>query len=164
MVIEIFFVTKDARNMMGMFVCFMMVLLFVYTSINKLIDMKVFITDIRNQPFPEFIKPLLVWAVPITELVTASLLIFAPTRLIGLYLSFSIMFFFTLYTALVLSGFFKYVPCSCGGVIKNLNWKGHLLFNLFFLILSFLGILIDRNKNNYRKNFMHGNRQSRKPE
>jgi putative oxidoreductase len=49
---------------------------------------------------------------------------------------------FTGYVILVLINFFGRVPCSCGGVIQVLGWKTHMVFNLFFLLLTGLGILI----------------------
>ncbi len=122
------------------FICTLLVFLFVYAAASKLADIKTFMADMYNQPFPAFVKPILVWAVPFTELAIAALLIFDTTRLIGLYASLILMVGFTFYTAVVLLHFFEYVPCSCGGVIKNLSWKQHLVFNLFFAGISLIGI------------------------
>jgi hypothetical protein len=57
-----------------------------------------------------------------------------------------LMSLFTIYTILVLSHFYDYVPCSCGGVIRRLTWPQHLFFNLFFVALSTLGIILQRRK------------------
>jgi putative oxidoreductase len=121
-------------------ICFLLIFLFVYASVSKLADIKTFAGDMYNQPFPAFIKPILIWAVPATELVIVILLIFDTTRLIGLYASLILMIAFTFYTGVVLLHFFKYIPCSCGGIIKNLTWKQHLVFNLFFVLISLIGI------------------------
>jgi len=83
----------------------------------------------------------LVWALPFTELAIVALLIFDRTRLAGLYAAFIVMIAFTFYTAVVLMHVFKYIPCSCGGIIKNLSWQQHLVFNLFFVLISLIGIL-----------------------
>jgi len=122
-------------------ICTLLVFLFVYASVSKFVSLATFISDMNNQPFPAFIIPVLVWAVPLTELAIVMLLIFDTTRLIGLYASFIVMIAFTLYTAVVLLHFFKYIPCSCGGIIKNLSWQQHLVFNLFFVLISLIGIL-----------------------
>ncbi len=122
-------------------ICALLAFLFVYSAVSKLVNFTAFVNDMDNQPFPTFIKPVLVWAVPLTELAIVGLLIFDRTRLMGLYGSFALMIAFTLYTAVVLMHFFKYIPCSCGGIIKNLSWQQHLIFNLFFVLISFLGIL-----------------------
>jgi uncharacterized membrane-anchored protein YitT (DUF2179 family) len=67
-------------------------------------------------------------------------------RLIGFYAAFILMILFTLYTIFILFHFFSYVPCSCGGVIRNLTWGQHLVFNSCFVILSVFGITLQRRK------------------
>jgi putative oxidoreductase len=127
--------------------------LFVYTAVSKLIDPSFFLRDLNNQPFPKVLNPVLVWFIPLTELFLAFLLLFNNTRRIGLIGSFYLMLLFTFYTAFVLLGFFNRTPCSCGGVIRWLSWGQHLFFNLFFVTISIIGI----------KLFMHEHRGSRKP-
>ncbi|WP_442892031.1 hypothetical protein [Chryseobacterium sp. VD8] len=36
------------------------------------------------------------------------------------------------------------MPCSCGGVIKNLTWPQHLIFNLFFVVITSLAIRVNK--------------------
>jgi putative oxidoreductase len=122
-------------------ICTLLVFLFVYASVSKLANWTTFVSDMNNQPFPAFLKPILVWAVPLSELAIVGLLIFDTTRLTGLYASLIIMIAFSFYTAVVLLHFFTYVPCSCGGIIKNLSWGQHLVFNLFFVLMAFIAIL-----------------------
>jgi len=122
-------------------ICTLLVFLFVYAAISKLADFTGFRADMKNQPLPSFTKPILVWAVPASELIITALLIFDTTRLAGLYASLVLMAAFTFYTAVILLHFFKYIPCSCGGIIKNLSWQQHLVFNLFFVMISIIGIL-----------------------
>jgi hypothetical protein len=122
-------------------ICVLLVFLFVYAAVSKLANWTTFVSDMNNQPFPSFLKPILVWAVPLTELTIVGLLIFDTTRLAGLYSSLVLMIAFSFYTAVVLLHFFTYVPCSCGGIIKNLSWGQHLVFNLFFVFIEFSAIL-----------------------
>lgn len=124
----------------------LLVILFLYTAVSKFIDFKGFTYDLNNQPFPNSLTPILRWLIPITEISIVLTLLFERTRMIGLYASFILMGLFIIYTALVLFNFFDYVPCSCGGVIKNLTWPQHLFFNLFFTIISFLAIRANRKK------------------
>jgi putative oxidoreductase len=121
-------------------ICALLVFLFVYAAVSKLANFAGFRVDMYNQPLPAFAKPILIWAVPIIELIIAALLIFDATRLAGLYASFALTVAFTFYTAVVLLHFFKYIPCSCGGIIKNLSWSQHLVFNLFFVLMALIGI------------------------
>jgi hypothetical protein len=131
-------------------ICTLLVFLFVYAAISKLTDFTEFTADMNNQPLPRFLKPILVWAVPATELAIVALLIFDTTRLIGLYASLLLMAAFTFYTGVVLLHFFKYIPCSCGGIIKNLTWPQHLLLNLFFVLIAIIGIFIYPLKTTYQ--------------
>lgn len=96
----------------------------------------------NNQPFPNWMTPALVWGVPIIEVIIAVALMFERTRTKALYASLTLMSAFTIYTLTVLLHFFSYVPCSCGGVIKKLSWTQHLFFNLFFVIISLIAILL----------------------
>ncbi|WP_394353134.1 MauE/DoxX family redox-associated membrane protein [Mucilaginibacter humi] len=51
---------------------------------------------------------------------------------------------FTIYTGFGRIPFFPLVPCSCGGVVRKMSWRLHLVFNVFFLLLSSLGIYTER--------------------
>ncbi|WP_111959406.1 MauE/DoxX family redox-associated membrane protein [Chryseobacterium lathyri] len=121
-------------------VVLLLVILFLYTAVSKFVDFKGFTYDLNNQPFPNSLTPILRWLVPLTEIGIVLGLIFEKTRLLALYASLILMSLFTIYTALVLFHVFEYVPCSCGGVIKHLSWPQHLIFNLFFVVITYLAI------------------------
>ncbi|ANF52949.1 hypothetical protein A0O34_21555 [Chryseobacterium glaciei] len=127
-------------------VVLLLVVLFLYTGISKLVDFKTFTYDLNNQPFPNSFTPFLKWAVPLSEIAIVGTLMFEKTRIIGLYASLVLMSMFTIYTALVLFHVFEYVPCSCGGVIKHLSWPQHLVFNSFFVVITFMAIKYQRTK------------------
>ncbi len=124
----------------------LLVVLFLYTGLSKFMDFKGFTHDLNNQPFPNSLTPFLKWAVPFTEIAIVGTLLFEKTRMIGFYASLVLMSLFTIYTALVLFHVFKYVPCSCGGVIKHLSWPQHLIFNLFFVVITYTAIRLNRQK------------------
>lgn len=133
--------------------CSLLVLLFSYTAVSKFIDMDGFANDLHNQPFPKWLSSILIYLLPVMELAIAGMLIFEKSRIIGLWVSMILMSLFTVYTFLVLSKVFYKVPCSCGGVIRNLTWGEHMMFNLFFVFVSIAAI----------KLCMHQTGQSRKP-
>jgi hypothetical protein len=56
------------------------------------------------------------------------------------------MILFTAYSGAILLNMFAYVPCSCGGVIRKLTWPQHLAFNLFFVAISAIGIILQHRK------------------
>jgi len=120
----------------------LLILLFLYASVSKWLAFKSFVGDMNNQPFPNWMTPYLVWSIPSIEVLIVLLLIFDRTRLPGLYASLVLMLAFTIYTVTVLLHAFKYVPCSCGGVIRKLTWPQHLVFNLFFVGISVAGIIL----------------------
>ncbi|MDB5153525.1 MAG: hypothetical protein JWR54_2276 [Mucilaginibacter sp.] len=120
----------------------LLILLFIYAAVSKLVDFDQFKAQMSNQTLPHEVTTVLIWTLPGIEMLAAILLAFERTRLAGFYLSGILMFLFTGYISLVLLDFFSRVPCSCGGIIKSLDWKMHLLFNLFFLLLIVLGIFI----------------------
>ncbi len=124
----------------------LLILLFLYASLSKFLDFKTFTGEMNNQPLPNSWTPFLVWFIPCTEIAISLALLFEYTRMLGLYASLLLMSLFTVYTITILLHFFSYVPCSCGGIIKRLTWRQHLVFNLFFVALSVLGIILQRRK------------------
>jgi uncharacterized membrane protein YphA (DoxX/SURF4 family) len=131
------------RNLLMKVVCFLLTLLFTYAAFSKLFNYTEFKAQLGNSPFITPVAGVLAWLIPIVELVIAIMLTVNNTRLTGFYSSFLILLIFTLYiTAMLIAG--VRLPCSCGGVIRQLNWKQHVGFNLFFILLALIGILSER--------------------
>lgn len=125
----------------------LLIVLFLHTALSKFLDFKGFVFDLNNQPFPNNFTPFLSWFIPSAELAIVVLLLFERTRSAGLLASLILMAAFTIYTSLVLLDFFDYVPCSCGGVVRYLNWTQHFFFNLFFVVITSVAILFRSNTN-----------------
>jgi hypothetical protein len=117
------------------------IILFIYTAISKFINFETFKFQLGRSPFLTKISGLIAWFIPLIELSIAILLLIKKTRLIGLYMSFSLMLLFTYYIYAMLH-FSYFVPCSCGGVLSLMSWKQHLLFNILFSLAALSGILI----------------------
>ncbi len=130
-----------AKNIFIEIVVLLLVILFIYTAVSKFLDFDSFTRDLNSQPFPNSITPVLKWVLPISEIAIALMLCVNQTRRLALLFSLTLMSLFTIYTALVLFNAFDHVPCSCGGVIKNLSWPQHLLFNLFIVSITFIALL-----------------------
>ncbi|MFP9100718.1 MauE/DoxX family redox-associated membrane protein [Flavobacterium sp. RHBU_24] len=126
------------------FITILLVSLFLYTALSKFLDFKGFVYDMNNQPFPDSLTPILVWSTPFFEIGIVTALVFKTTREVGFFASTLLMGLFTIYTAMVMLNGFAYIPCSCGGIIKHLTWPQHLVFNMFFLVISFVGIRLNR--------------------
>lgn len=127
--------------------CALLVLLFVYAALSKYFPLSQFIHDMKNQPFARWFVDLLIWGLPPFELLISIALIVKRTRTIGLWLSFFLMLGFTGYTAAILAGYYQRIPCSCGGVIRELSWTWHLVLNSAFTAISVIGIWLN-SKNN----------------
>ena len=131
---------RTTRKWMADVCAFALVFLFVYTATSKLFKIDVFQVQLDRFPWVRHMALFIAWAVPITELVAAGLLLSGRVRRIGFVLSLALMAAFTLYLALML-GTEKHLPCSCGGVVGWLNWKQHLIFNIFFTGIALSGLV-----------------------
>ncbi|GAA3586872.1 hypothetical protein GCM10022396_00050 [Flavivirga amylovorans] len=136
------------KNAFLEFICFLYILLFVYAAMNKLLVFDEFIIQIGQSPVLTAYAGLVAWTVPYLEIIIAVMLIVPRFRLLGLYASFSLMVMFTAYIFIILN-FSKSIPCSCGGVLEKLGWTEHLIFNIAFVILAFIGIQIMNGQKNY---------------
>lgn len=119
----------------------LLILLFVYTATSKLLEIEKFQATLSKSPLIGPNAVFVSWLLPITELVVAFLLFIPKSKSYGLYASAGLMTVFTVYLGYMLASASK-LPCSCGGVLKNMTWTQHLLFNIFFTLLSVWGILL----------------------
>lgn len=117
--------------------------MFFYAAFSKLMDYDKSLDEMRNQIFPATIANILTWLIPTTEIMLTFLLLFPNTRKKALWASLVLLGAFTIYVGVVMSGVFGRIPCSCGGVLKNMSYGTHLMFNLFFVSLALLGLAIE---------------------
>jgi len=148
---------SEIINYLNIITCYLLVFLFTYTGVSKLIDQESFFTSILQSPIIRNYATILSWAIPVFELLIVAMLLTERYKKTGLLFSFLLMTIFTLYiTYMVL--FIPHLPCSCGGVLKELSWSNHILFNCIVLILIITTLL--STKHNL---FIAINRKSRIP-
>lgn len=123
----------------------LLIFLFVYASISKFLDYQKFRVQLGQSPMLTVFAGWVAWIIPTIEIAISLLLAFPKTRLLALYASFSLMIMFTGYI-IAITKFSDYVPCSCGGVLQNMSWKQHLIFNIGFVLLALTGILLEIKK------------------
>src|SRR5688572_14598696 len=128
----------------------LLVLLLVYTAFSKLLDYNTFKLQLSKSPFITEFATIIAWALPSIEFLVAIALVFNRTRLLGLYASLFLMTMFAAYIYAMLN-FSYYIPCSCGGVLTKMTWGQHLWFNLFFITISIIGILVQNKINSVSK-------------
>lgn len=122
------------------------ILLFVYTASSKFFDFTNFRYVLADSPLiGKRFAPVVAWALPLTELFIALLLFFPRSRRLGLWASLLIMLLFTGYLTYMIY-FTPDRPCNCGGVLKQMSWKQHLVFNIFFTLLALAGIWLSRRR------------------
>ena len=118
-----------------------LLLLWIYTGLNKLIHYDKFSFEIGRSLFLQHIPPLVVVLIPLGELLIAALLIFKRSRLIGLYASLFLLTLFTGYVYIMLHYAYD-LPCSCGGIIELLTWEQHLVVNFMLTLLTSIAIIL----------------------
>jgi hypothetical protein len=122
-----------------------LLLLWIPVSMDKLLNFGTFKAGILRQPFSDGLGNVLIYTLPVLEITIVLLLINESWITLGLWLSTLLMAAFTGYIGVALLGAWEQLPCGCGSVISGLSWNQHFWFNLFFLLLSITGILLQRN-------------------
>ena len=122
-------------------ICFLFILLFTYAALMKLQDVQKFTVQIGQSPLLTEFAGIVAWAVPISELLIAGMLVINRFRLWGLHAAFGLMTMFTAYIIAILQ-FSEHIPCSCGGVLESMGWTEHLIFNIGFVILGMIGVIL----------------------
>ncbi|CAM3640519.1 MauE/DoxX family redox-associated membrane protein [Pontibacter korlensis] len=130
---------KKVKNRLTWIKLFL-ITLWVYAAVSKLLEVEVFAAQLERQPLPFWLASHLVWALPVAELLVAGLLVFRRFELAGLWFSLGLMLLFTGYVALAVWGVWQDLPCACGGVLSQLGWQEHLVFNLLFTVLAGYGL------------------------
>lgn len=139
----------NKRNLAIEIISSLLILLFVYTAISKLMVLSTFEYTLTKSPLLEWAAGPLSVGVPVLELIIAVLLLVPRTRLTGLYLYTGLMLMFTLWIGYLLT-IASHRPCSCGGVLKYLTWKEHFFFNLGVTGLAIVAIVLERKNRGHR--------------
>jgi hypothetical protein len=119
------------------------IILFLYTGIAKIMDYSVFKEQLAMSPILSWAATPVAVLLPVVEFLIVLMLVVPRWRLKGLYSSFIIMTAFTVY---IIAMFIvaPEMPCSCGGIIELLSWKGHLVFNGVFVLLNAIAIRLQK--------------------
>lgn len=135
----------ENRNTIVEIIASLFILLFAYTGINKFIAIDTLKGTLKEYPIIGDMPVLIAWGLPVIELLVSVLLFIPRTKLLGLYSAMALMISFTLYLGYMLV-FTPKLPCTCGGMLQQLSWTQHLIFNLLFIVLSVCGLLLYKSK------------------
>lgn len=135
------------KNRIVDMICGLLILLFAYAAISKLNDRQHFELVLGEMLLLKHVAGFISFALPVTELIVCALLFMPATRLFGLYASIGLLISFTIYIGYMIL-FAPKLPCNCGGVLEQMSWTQHLVFNIVFIALSATAIkLYQSNKN-----------------
>lgn len=115
----------------------LLIILFTYTGVSKLLDYTLFKNMLRLPPwsFSATIAGYVAALLPVGLLTIALMLLIPAWRLKGLWLSLLSLLAFTMAIAILfMSG--ASLPCSCNGVFAFLTWEWHAVFNIVFILLT----------------------------
>ncbi|MFZ4929119.1 MauE/DoxX family redox-associated membrane protein [Chryseobacterium sp. Mn2064] len=136
---------KNITKLIVNTVAYLFILLLIYASVSKLLDFENFQIQIAQSPLLSTYAGTISYLVIIVELIIVATLIFQKSRLIGLYASLGIMSAFTVYIYLILE-YSEFVPCSCGGILENMNWRQHLYFNVVCVLVLIITVILVETK------------------
>lgn len=129
------------RKIVVEIISMLFIFLFVYAAVAKLLDVEKFWVQIGQSPILTDIAWFVAWFIPIIEIVISVLLVMPRFRLTGFLGAFGLMVLFTAYIISILQ-FSEHIPCACGGVLQSLGWTQHLIFNIGFILLAVIGIVL----------------------
>ena len=128
------------RNIIIYIASALLIILFLYASISKLVEYSEFKRQLHYSPYISGFAPFLALSLPAVEILVSLMLILNKTRLWGLYASFILMTAFSAYIGYMLAfASIEEVPCPCGGILGEMSWSTHLIFNLFFCCAFSMG-------------------------
>lgn len=113
-------------------------------GLDKILHFELFKNAMIQQPFDDGYGILLAYILPLLEISTIILLIIPSLRRYGFFLSAFMMSLFTGYVALAIFGRPDNLPCGCGLVFQHLSWEVHLVLNSIFLLISLLGLILEK--------------------
>ena len=137
--------TKPSKETIVYIICCLYILLFTYAAVSKLLDFENFQVQLRQSPLLSSIAGWVSWLVPVSEIAFSICLFFYSTRRLTLYASFVLMVMFSAYIYIILN-YSDFVPCSCGGILESMDWTQHLIFNLVFVLLAGIALILPQHR------------------
>lgn len=134
------------QNLFLEFTCLLYIILFVYAAVSKLLDFENFQAQLGQSPLLSPFADFVSYSVIVIELIIAVLLSIHRFRYFALWGAVALMSMFTAYIVIILH-FSYFVPCSCGGILEKLGWTEHLIFNVVFVLLAIVAILLQAMNN-----------------
>ena len=123
-------------------VIFILSLLFLYTSLSKLMNIPYFRTALNDSKLLRQFSPILTYAIPLIEIILTILFFRPATRSLALLLSSILLATFAAYIKYMLL-YEPDLPCACGGIIKYISWTNHFILNIVLSIASLIAYILN---------------------
>lgn len=129
--------------------CWLCMALFLYTAYAKIVDHARFLAGLTRVHLISGFAVFISFAVPISEILIALLLLIPMTVKTGLYSFIAIMSLFTIYiiSAMIWE---PHLPCHCGGAIEKLSWGQHIWFNLAFITIAVFALRLIKSNTSFK--------------
>jgi hypothetical protein len=127
------------KSLTSQIIAVLFILLWMYAAAGKLVDYEKFQVQLSKSPMLTQFSNITSLLVPAIEIAIALLLFSEKFRLLGLYASLCLMTAFTAYIYAI-THYSEVIPCSCGGILEDMTWQQHFVFNIVFLVLSAVAI------------------------
>lgn len=131
----------NRKNVVIEVISALFIILFVYAALSKVQDFEKFGVELSKSPILNVFAGQIAIVVPVLELILSILLAVKRIQFYALYIAFTLMVVFSTYIVVILK-FSAYIPCSCGGILQNMTWNQHFVFNILFVLMAMVAILI----------------------
>lgn len=122
-----------------------LIILFIYSGTTKFLAFDKFTQEMSLSPFfNKSLVPYTAFTVLTVELIIAGLFLLDKTRDFAFLMSITLLTVFTTYIHLLLNS--EFMPCSCGGILNQMDWGTHIIFNVAFILLATLGYIFNYDK------------------
>lgn len=119
-----------------------LIVLFSHTAYNKLfIELTATQSVLKHYPLIGSSPVFFSWTIPICEVVVILLLLIPKLKVFGIAASVLLLFSFTIYIIYMLSVTTE-LPCTCGGMIRNLTWTQHIVFNVICILFAISALIL----------------------
>lgn len=146
-----FQLNEKIREYLIQTICLVCLFLFLFAAYGKLAEHQTFVQGLRAVSFIGTYAGIISWLVPIAEIMVSLLLIIPITYKWGLYGFTGLMLVFTVYIGSMLL-WNENLPCHCNLFVENLSWVEHLWFNMGFICLSVIAILLGKSSKTKNQN------------
>lgn len=129
------------KNLIAETIIFLLLLMWAYTFVSKLIDFDTFERQINGAYLLSALGSALPYVLQILHLSIVVLLIKKSWRKMGLITSLFILLIYTAYLVYILK-FAPSIPCSCISLFRGLKWDDQFWLNLAVLTLNIIGLIM----------------------